>query len=110
MAARKAAKPKKPNINSAADELIRMAEEGGVEQNFFFVTTFSRYKDTAKHLTRLQKEIEESELLIEKEYVEGVRTSSRTPRSASTTRRAPRRIRPSRRSSRLSRPLRTGRC
>jgi tRNA(Phe) wybutosine-synthesizing methylase Tyw3 len=71
MAARKAAKPKKPNINSAADELIRMAEEGGVEQNFFFTTTFNRYKVQLNTLTRLQQEISNGELLISKEYVKG---------------------------------------
>ena len=66
-----AAKPKKPNINSAADELIRMAEEGGVEQNFFFTTTFNRYKVQLNTLTRLQQEINNGELLISKEYVKG---------------------------------------
>ena len=64
---------KKPEsqLNKAAAELIRMAEEGGVEQNFFFVTTFNRYKVQLNTLTRLQKEIDDGDLLIEKEYVKG---------------------------------------
>lgn len=60
---------KKSNINNAAEELIRMAEEGGVEQNFFFTTTFNRYKVQMNMLTRLQKEIEAGDMLITKEYV-----------------------------------------
>lgn len=64
---------KKPDsqLNKAAAELIRMAEEGGVEQNFFFTTTFNRYKVQINTLTRLQKEIDAGELLVEKEYVKG---------------------------------------
>ena len=58
-------------LNKAADDLIRMAEEGGVEQNFFFTTTFNRYKVQLNTLTRLQKELNEGELLVKKEYVKG---------------------------------------
>ena len=66
-----AAKKPESQLNKAAAELIRMAEEGGVEQNFIFVTTFNRYKVQLNTLTRLQKEIDGGELLIEKEYVKG---------------------------------------
>lgn len=62
---------KKLPINRAADDLIRMAEEGGVEQNFFFTTTFNRYKVQLNTLTRLQKELGDGDLLITKEYVKG---------------------------------------
>ena len=65
------AKKPESQLNKAAAELIRMAEEGGVEQNFFFVTTFNRYKVQLNTLTRLQTEIDGGELLIEKEYVKG---------------------------------------
>lgn len=61
----------KAKINKAAAELLRMAEEGGVEQNFFFLTTFNRYKVQLNTLVRLQKEIDKGELLISKEYVKG---------------------------------------
>ena len=41
MATRKTpAKKRESQLNKVAAELIRMAEEGGVEQNFFFTTTF----------------------------------------------------------------------
>lgn len=58
-------------LNKAAEDLIRLAEEGGVEQNFFFQTTFNRYKVQLNTLTRLQKEIQDGDLLITKEYVKG---------------------------------------
>lgn len=64
--------PKQPDrLNKAAAELIRMAEEGGVEQNFFFTTTFNRYKVQLNTLTKLQRELDNGELLVEKEYVKG---------------------------------------
>lgn len=71
MATTKKQAAKKNNLNAIAKQLIEMAERGGVEQNFFFVTTFSRYKTQLNTLTRLQKEIDESDVLIEKEYVRG---------------------------------------
>ena len=61
----------KRGLNEAAEELIRMAEEGGVEQNFFFTTTFARYKVQLNTLNRLQKEVATGDLLIKKEYVKG---------------------------------------
>jgi hypothetical protein len=64
-------KSKESQMNAAAAELIRMAEEGGVEQNYFFTTTFERYKMQLNMLERLRKEIDAGELLIQKEYVRG---------------------------------------
>ena len=66
-----APKQQPDRLNKAAAELIRMAEEGGVEQNFFFTTTFNRYKVQLNTLTRLQRELDKGELLVEKEYVKG---------------------------------------
>lgn len=59
------------DISKVADELMRMAEDGGAEQNFFFQTTFNRYKVQLNTLTKLQKEISDGDLLIKKEYVKG---------------------------------------
>ena len=61
----------KAGLNKAAEELIRLAKEGGVEQNFFFQTTFDRYMVQLDTLDRLKKEIQDGELLITKEYVKG---------------------------------------
>lgn len=64
-------KAKKPDMNDVASELIKLAEQGGVEQNFFFTTTFERYKTQLNLLTRLQAEISGADLMVTKEYVRG---------------------------------------
>ena len=64
-------KAKKPDMNDVASELIKLAEQGGVEQNFFFTTTFARYKTQLNLLTRLQAEINSTDLMVTKEYVKG---------------------------------------
>ena len=64
-------KSKKPDMNDVASELIKLAEQGGVEQNFFFTTTFARYKTQLNLLTRLQAEINSTDLMVTKEYVKG---------------------------------------
>ncbi len=48
-----------------------MAQDNGAEQNFFFQTTFSRYKVQLATLERLQQEIDDGDMLIAKEYVKG---------------------------------------
>lgn len=67
----KKSKKKQSELNRTAQELIRMAEEGGVEQNFFFTTTFERYKIQLNTLDRLQQEIDQNELMVEREYIKG---------------------------------------
>ena len=64
-------KAKKPDLDNVASELIKLAEQGGVEQNFFFTTTFERYKTQLNLLTRLQAEISGADLMVTKEYVRG---------------------------------------
>ena len=39
-------KAKKPDMNDVASELIKLAEQGGVEQNFFF-NNLREIQDTA---------------------------------------------------------------
>lgn len=67
----KKTKAKKPDLNDVAFELIKLAEQGGVEQNFFFTTTFARYKTQLNLLARLQAEISGTDLMVTKEYVRG---------------------------------------
>lgn len=67
----KKTKAKKPDLNDVALELIKLAEQGGVEQNFFFTTTFARYKTQLNLLARLQAEISGADLMVTKEYVRG---------------------------------------
>lgn len=62
---------KKIDLNAKAQELIEMAEKSGVEQNFFFTTTFKRYQVQLNILSQLEAEIKSEGTLVEKEYVKG---------------------------------------
>lgn len=54
-----------------AKEIIKMAKSSGLQENFFFKTTFERYLTQVRILADLQKTIETSETLVKKEYVKG---------------------------------------
>jgi hypothetical protein len=58
-------------LQEQADEILRIAEEYGVEQNFFFLTTFKRYQVQINILNSLEKKIKEDGALVTKEYVKG---------------------------------------
>lgn len=58
-------------LKQQAEEILRIAEKHGVEQNFLFLTTFKRYQMQLKILSDLEKAINESDALITKEYVKG---------------------------------------
>lgn len=64
-------KKKRNNLAKVATQLLKMAKDGGTEQNYFFTTVFQRYQVQLATLDRLQQEIEDGDLLIEKEYVKG---------------------------------------
>ena len=59
------------SLNEQAQEIIRIAEETGVQTNFFFVTTFKRYQVQLSNLGELEKAIKETGTLVTKEYVKG---------------------------------------
>ena len=59
------------NINAKAQEILRIAEQYGVEKNFLFITTFKRYTLQLKVLQGLEKAIDENGATVEKEYVKG---------------------------------------
>ena len=61
----------KMNLNEQAKEIIRIAEEAGVQTNFFFLTTFKRYQVQLNILNELEKSINETGTLVTKEYVKG---------------------------------------
>lgn len=62
---------RKMSLQKQAEEVLRIAEEHGVEQNFFFITTFKRYQVQINILTELEKKIQEDGALVTKEYVKG---------------------------------------
>ena len=61
----------KRDLAKQAKEIIKIAEENGVQSNYFFVTTFERYQMQLKILAELQDSIEKDGLLVSKEYVKG---------------------------------------
>ena len=61
----------KKQLDLKAKEILHMAEETGLSDNFFFVTTFDRYMVQLRILEDLEKAINESGMLVTKEYVKG---------------------------------------
>lgn len=61
----------KKSLNEQAQEIIRIAEESGVQSNFFFLTTFKRYQVQLNILTELEKTMKAEGMLVTKEYVKG---------------------------------------
>lgn len=60
---------KNMTLSEQANEILRIAEKHGVEQNFFFITTFKRYQVQINILTDLEEQIEKDGLLVTKAYV-----------------------------------------
>ena len=61
----------KISLNEQAQEILRIAEKHGVEQNFFFLTAFKRYQVQLQILNDLEKTIKQDGILVTKEYVKG---------------------------------------
>jgi hypothetical protein len=62
---------KKADLHKQAEEIIKIAESSGVQSNYFFVTTFKRYQVQLNILTELEKSMDDSGMLVTKEYVKG---------------------------------------
>lgn len=58
-------------LKQQASEILRLAEESGLQNNYFFVTTFQRYQVQLQILEELGKVISKDEILVTKEYVKG---------------------------------------
>lgn len=61
----------KMSLNQQAQEIIKIAEESGVQSNFFFLTTFKRYQVQLTILADLEKTMKDEGMLVAKEYVKG---------------------------------------
>ncbi len=61
----------KMSLNEQAQEILRIAEQHGVEQNFLFLTTFKRYQVQLQILQNLEEKIKENGATVTKEYVKG---------------------------------------
>ena len=69
MAKRQTKKPK--TLQEQAEEIKRLAEESGVQTNFFFITTFDRYLSQLAILEELKASIEDNKSLVKQTYVKG---------------------------------------
>ena len=61
----------KIDLNKQAKDILAIAEKYGVEQNFFFLTTFKLYQVQIGILNDLERTIREDGTLVTKEYVKG---------------------------------------
>lgn len=59
------------SLNEQAQEILRIAEESGVQGNFFFITTFKRYQVQLNMLNELEKSMKTDGYLVKKAYVKG---------------------------------------
>lgn len=70
---------RKIDLDKQAREIIRIAEESGVQSNFLFVTTFNRYQVQLTILNELEKNMKENGMLVTKEYVKGQKNLYASP-------------------------------
>ena len=61
----------KKSLQDQAKEILKLAEESGLQSNYFFVTTFERYQVQLQILGELEKAIKDEGMLVSKEYVKG---------------------------------------
>ena len=88
------AKNKELSLQEQAAEILRLAKEYDVSNNFLFTTTFKRYVTQINVLENLSKTISQEDILVTKEYVKGrgniyvhpaVKEFNNTTNSANTT-------------------------
>ena len=64
-------KKTKEGLEKQARAILKMAEETGLTNNYFFVTTFERYQMQMEILEELKTSLHENNLVVSKEYVRG---------------------------------------
>lgn len=62
---------KKMSLKDQAEAIKRMAEESGLESNYFFITTFERYEVQLSILDQLKDSMDRDGMIVSKEYVKG---------------------------------------
>lgn len=61
----------KKSLNEQMKDIMRLAEEAGLENNGLFVTTFERYQVQMQILENLKQVINDEGMIVSKEYVKG---------------------------------------
>lgn len=62
---------KDKSLQDKAAEIVAMAEDAGVQENYFFITTFKRYQVQIGILSQLEESMAKDGMLVSKEYVKG---------------------------------------
>ena len=61
----------KMDLDEQAKQIMKMAEESGVQSNFLFVTTFDRYLTQLNMLKQYKQIMKDEGMIVNKEYVKG---------------------------------------
>lgn len=61
----------KKQFDNKAEHILELAEEHGVQNNYFFTKTFKNYQFQLEILDKLEAAINEDGILVTKEYVKG---------------------------------------
>lgn len=62
-----------------AEQIMKIAEDNGVQGNFLFATTFDRYLFLLGNLDELKQKIKQEGMTVEKAYVKGEKNSYSSP-------------------------------
>lgn len=62
-----------------AEQIMKIAEENGVQGNFLFATTFDRYLFLIETLEELKEKIKDEGLTVERAYVKGKKNLYSSP-------------------------------
>lgn len=69
----------KEKLSKQAEQIMRIAEENGVQGNFLFTTTFDRYLFLLDNLEELKQAIRNEGMTVEKEYIKGEKNAYSSP-------------------------------
>lgn len=58
-------------LRRQSEKILEAAQRSGIEQNFLFITTFTRYITQLNILNGLEAEIKKEPLMTSKEYIKG---------------------------------------
>lgn len=67
------------NYKRQAEQIMKIAEENGVQGNFLFTTTFDRYLFLIDNLEKLKEAIQKEGMTVEKEYIKGEKNAYASP-------------------------------
>lgn len=59
------------DLAALEEKILKLAEKKGCSENYFFRTTFERYKTQLKIMEELKEKIEDTGAFVEKSYTKG---------------------------------------